>query len=174
MNTDFRLSTTVLIHPKIVKLRRRLGDGGIVNWISLLAHVATSKSNGVLAGMTHEDIAIAATYPGDPDEFVAVLLDLRLLDRDKEHDCFSIHNWEEHNPWAADATRRSEVARNAAQKRWEKTRTEKSSEPLTNKNDAPSTKPDAPSTENHVSSNAPFLSYPFLSHPRSIRKFTGG
>jgi len=116
MNSDFRLAVNFASHPKLVKLRRRLGDGAAFGWVCLLGHVAANKSHGRLNGMDAEDIAIAAQYAGDSFEFVNVMVELRLLDRDGED--LVIHDWEQRNPWAAKEQERGELARRGAQKRW--------------------------------------------------------
>ncbi len=39
---DFRLDASFLSRPKIIKLRRRLGAGGVLAWIALLWPFALS------------------------------------------------------------------------------------------------------------------------------------
>lgn len=116
-NIDFRLSVGFFEHPKIQKLRRRLGKAGVLDLIVLLRHTAQNKPDGILGGMDTEDIAIAAGHDGDPDAFVATLIELRLLD-EQEDGVLAVHDWEDHNPYAAGARRRSEAGRKGADARW--------------------------------------------------------
>lgn len=120
MNSDFRLKVGIFKHPKIIKLRRRLGYEGAWSYLVLLEFVTLSHPDGRLNDMTHEDIGIAADYEGDADTFVSALQDVRLLD------CIDgtleIHQWKEHNGWAAGADKRSADAKRAVEVRWERDR----------------------------------------------------
>lgn len=116
MNTDFRLAVGLFQHPKFIKLRRRLGSDAGLGYICLLSFTAQNHPDGSLGDMDEEDIAIASQYEGDAAAFVAALVDLRLLD--KVGDAYLVHDWVEHNPWAAAAPERSEKARRAAYARW--------------------------------------------------------
>ena len=119
MNTDFRLKVGIFKHPKIVKLRRRLGYEGSWAYLVLLEFTTLSHPDGRLTGMSNEDIAIAADYEGDPDTFVDTLKEIRLLDTE-EDGTITIHDWAKHNPYAASAEQRSVAAKNAAISRWAK------------------------------------------------------
>ncbi len=119
MNTDFRLSVGIFEHPKVQKLGRRLGDGGVLSYIKLLRFVAQNRPDGSLHGMDSDDIAIAGGYNGDGD-FAGTLLAVRLLDG--AEGSYQIHDWTEHNPFAAGAAQRSAAASNAANARWAKLR----------------------------------------------------
>lgn len=159
-------------HPKAKKLRLKLGDSGPLGFIYLLAYVGAYKPDGVLSGMDAEDIALAADYQGDPQEFCAVLVALRLLDLDDK--TYVIHDWKDWNPYAAGAKERSEKARHAANVRHGKEkppRTEDQS--LTEKNDAPSTDEQCPEQQSALppapNSNAPSPS----PHPSSVSNETG-
>lgn len=152
---DFRLSTGYFEHPKTIKLERRLGDSGVLSHIRLLRFCASNPTrwDGNLLGMSAEDIAIAAGWKGDEEDFVKALLECRLLDKIPEG--LVIHDWADHNTYVADGIERSEKAKKAANKRWAKHRAEAS------KADAPlvdHTK-DAQALQNDAeakSSNAPY------------------
>lgn len=116
--TDIRILLSFRAHPKVKKLRFKLGDAGPLGFIYLMMFVAEAKPDGVLDGMDVDDIALAADYRGDAAEFVATLKEVKLLDLDGE--TYSIHDWEEHNPWAAGAEKRREHARKAARAKWKK------------------------------------------------------
>ncbi len=115
---DIRLNTTVFAHHKILKLGRRLKDTGVLCLIRLWAWAGDNKPTGVLYDMSAEDVELVAGWTGKAGELVKTLQDLHLLDKAKSG--YVIHDWEEHQPWMAHAKERSEAARNAARKRWEK------------------------------------------------------
>jgi hypothetical protein len=119
MNIDIRLQVSFRDHPKRIKLERRLGAAGALALIDLLLSVAQSKPDGCLRGWTDEDIAIAAKWDGEPEDFVSTLAELHFLDR---HDdgSYCIHDWTQHNGYAAGAPERSERARVAARARWDR------------------------------------------------------
>ena len=119
MNTDIRLQVSFRDHPKRIKLERRLGAAGPLALIDLWLSVAQSKPNGCLHGWSEEDIAIAAKWHGAAATFVSTLVELRLLDLN-EDGSFSIHDWNQHNGYAAGAPERSERARAAARARWDR------------------------------------------------------
>lgn len=119
MNTDIRLKLSFRNHPKTKKLALKLGPAAPLNFIYLLMFAAESKPDGRLTGMDNDDVAIAAGYDGDSDEFVDVLLAIRYLELDDD-DVLCIHDWEDNNPWAAGAENRKEHARKAAEARWQK------------------------------------------------------
>jgi len=108
MNTDFRISIGFTAHPKTIKLMRRCGDRAVFCLLHLWSWVAQNKPDGDLAGMDDESIEIAAGWVGEPNEFILQLADLGWIDG--ESSAYVIHDWKEHNPWAADAEVRSERA----------------------------------------------------------------
>lgn len=91
MNSDIRLSIGWNRHHKIVKLNKKLGDAGVLGLLKLWTFSAEYRPDGVLVGMTDYDIAIAADYSGDSTLFVAVLIELRLVDRIGDELC--IHDF---------------------------------------------------------------------------------
>ena len=121
MNTDFRVCINLLRHQKGRKLRRRLGMAGIGYLIGVWAYFTefypkgeAPRSNDLIA-----DIEDAAFWDGEPGALIATLAEIGLLDLDDE--TIAVHNWEEHNAYAAGAEDRSESARKAAQAKWNKT-----------------------------------------------------
>jgi hypothetical protein len=154
MNIDIRLQVSFRDHPKRTKLERRLGPAGPLAFIDLLLAVAQSKPDGSLRGWSDEDIAIAARWNGKPEEFVSTLTELRFLDR-QEDGSYSIHDWTEHNGYAAGAQERSERARAAARARWDR-RTQNSETPIGNAEPCyPHCYPHSSALPNHAGSNAP-------------------
>lgn len=118
MADDARISTALPRHPKTVKLLRRLGTSGGWSLVCLFLWVAENRSDGDLQGMSGEDVEIAAGWSGGPGDFVRTLAEVRFLDGQEAE--FQIHDWAEHNPWAANRGRRIEAAKLAANMRWER------------------------------------------------------
>jgi hypothetical protein len=100
-------------------LRERLGSEGVDALVSLWAYAAANKPDGRLAGMSVRQIAGAAMWKGDAETLIGALLDeeIRYIERD---DCgvYVLHDWADHNPYAARAEERSMRAREKALKRW--------------------------------------------------------
>jgi hypothetical protein len=117
MAEDARISTALPRHPKTVKLRRRLGDTGCWALVCLFLWVAENRHDGNLEALTDEDLEIAAGWVGAGGEFVNALVEVGFLDG--EPGKFRVHDWAEHNPWAASRGRRVEAAKIAACQRWQ-------------------------------------------------------
>lgn len=113
---DARISTSLPSHPKTKKLMRRLG-GACGGWylVRLFLWVAENRSNGDLSGMTDEDIELAVDFDGDEGTLISALCDVGFMDGEQGERV--IHDWEEHNPWAAGADARSVKAKWNAMKR---------------------------------------------------------
>lgn len=106
---DIRVAVDFFGHPKTVKLERRLGLEALKSLLVLWTWAAKHRTSGNLAGMTAEDIEIAADWGGVEGTFTAVLDDLAWLDGKPGE--YSLHEWKEHNPWVAEAEKRSNAAR---------------------------------------------------------------
>lgn len=111
---DARVSVGLYNHPKVKKLIRRVGFEGPWRLVGLWLYARQNKPDGVLADMTAEDIEIAVDWAGKPGELVAALLDVGFLDLDG---AYSLHDWTEHQPWAAGTKERSRAATFKALKR---------------------------------------------------------
>jgi len=113
---DARISTSLPSHPKTKKLMRRLG-GAAGGWylVRLFLWVAENRSNGDLSGLTDEDIELAIDFEGEEGVLISALCDVGFVDGDEGER--TIHDWEEHNPWAAGADARSLKAKWNAMKR---------------------------------------------------------
>lgn len=105
MATDARFSTNLASHPKVKKLRRRLGADGCWAWVCLVLWVAANRSDGDLTGMDDEDVELSADWRGELGALVRELIDLRMLDG--EQGAHVVHDWTDHNPWAAGSDARS-------------------------------------------------------------------
>jgi len=116
---DYRIKVGFLSHPKTIKLKRRTGAEGVLAFIGLMEYctVNTSRSIGNFAGLTDEDIEIAARWNGEPGLLADSLIEVGYLDG--EEGSRSIHDFVEHQPWLAGARDRSRRARNAAKARWD-------------------------------------------------------
>jgi len=118
MADDARISTALPQHPKTKKLRRRIGDGGCWSLVCLFLWTAANRWDGSLSDMSDEDIELAADWAGEPGAFVSALVDVGFIDGDSG--TYAIHDWQDHNPWAASRGQRQEAARAAAAARWER------------------------------------------------------
>ncbi len=115
MATDARISTALPAHPKTKKLVRQLGPEAGWSLVVLILWAAANRSDGDLAGMSDEDIELAADWDGEPGAFIAALRKIRFVDG-AECEC-QVHDWNEHQPWAAGSEARSLKARWNAVKR---------------------------------------------------------
>ena len=106
MNKDIRLSVSFFHHPKTIKLQSLLGSEVVLSLLRLWCYAGQWKPSGNLEGMNQEEIEGAALYVGNPGMFVQVLLDVKFLNAD-----LTLHDWQEHNPWAAGSLKRSDMAR---------------------------------------------------------------
>lgn len=109
MTVDARLAVAMPSHPKTKKLIKRLGQAAAWNLVCLILWSASNRSDGDLVGLSVEDIELASDWMGEDGVFVAALIEVRFLD---EHNGgYLLHDWHEHNPWAAGADMRSSKAR---------------------------------------------------------------
>lgn len=112
---DARISTTLPSHPKTKKLMRSMGHAGAWYLVRLFLWVAENRSTGDLSGLADDDIELAIDFDGESGAFMAALSEVGLIDG--EAGSRSIHDWVEHNPWAAGADARSVKAKWNAMKR---------------------------------------------------------
>lgn len=108
MNSDIRLSVGFWQHPKTKKTARRLGLEGVRSLQVLWAWAAVNRPDGNLFGMDWEDIELAADWQGEERKFFDVCLGMWV---DESPDGYVLHDWQEHNPWVAEADDRSDKAR---------------------------------------------------------------
>lgn len=109
MNADIRVSVDFWDHPKTIKLTRRLGLEGPRSLQILWMWVARHRPDGLLSDMDAEDIEIAAKWDGEEGKFVEQLVGIGWLD--EVDDGYLLHDWEDHNSWAAEACERGDKAR---------------------------------------------------------------
>jgi len=115
MSDDIRIKFSFKDHRKRKKLARRLGCEAVLALVNLWITAAENYPDGVLADMDAEDIAIDAGWSGAAEEFLAALLDIGWID--DEDGVLVLHDWFEHNPWAATADDRSNRRRFRVMKR---------------------------------------------------------
>ena len=149
MNLDIRLSLEFFDHPKIKKLKKRLGLEGVFALLKLWAWTAANRPNGTLSGLDEEAVELAADWDGDEGRLVSTLCDLRLLD--ELDGVFAVHDWADHQAYASKAEERSSKARKAAEARWGKAKNDDE-----NRESNAQNMPDyAASMHEHAFSNAP-------------------
>lgn len=112
MNQDIRLSVDFFGHHKVRRLRRALGADGALCLIALFCYAGKHRPTGALSGMGAEDIEEAAGWNGEAGAFVAMVCGLGLLEQCEEG-VYQIHDWADHNPWAAGAEERRAMASKA-------------------------------------------------------------
>ena len=115
MANDMRLDLNFVDHPKVKRLIRVAGYEGFYGLIRLFSMAGRLYTDGVFSGCTKEDLDDFADWKGE-GSLINHLLEVRFLIENKG--LFSINDWEEHQPWLAGASARSEKAKKAAKARW--------------------------------------------------------
>lgn len=114
MNTDFRVSIGFFDHLKTRRLRRKFGADGIYSLLRLWCFAATNYPDGLFPVDDAEIITEIIEWRGDPEAFWQALIQIGFIDNAEDKSAFLIHDWKEHNGYAAHAKERSESARKAA------------------------------------------------------------
>ena len=127
---DFRVASDFADHIKTKKLAAIASDTSIVCLLRLWGFARRNHPSGMLDGMTLDDIELAAGWNGKKRMFVDALRTVRMLDREKG--VFTLHDWNEHQPWACDMEWRHERAVKAAKTRWNNHRSNATSNPRSN------------------------------------------
>lgn len=112
MNTDIRIETTFKGHRKRRRLNEILQREATGYLLDLWITIAQERPSGVLTNWDEKDIALAAGWEGDAQQFVDALMQAKLLDVNGDK-VFHPHDWEEHQPWVSGTTERREIARKA-------------------------------------------------------------
>ena len=119
MNSDIRVSVNFVQHPKTKKTIRKYGHAAVVSLIALWGFAAQRRPEGNLTGMDVDDIAIAACWDGDEQEFFDMCVSMKWIDV-YENGEIHLHGWREAQGYVVNSVARSERSRRAAQARWEK------------------------------------------------------
>lgn len=116
MADDVRIATGLRNHRKTKRLKRQLGTEGCWALVCLFLWAGEERWTGDLSGLSDADIEDEAGWEGEPGEFVAALIAVRFMVG--EAGTRSIHDWAEHNPYAASKGQRIEKGKRAASARW--------------------------------------------------------
>ncbi len=118
MSNDFRVEIGFVNHPKLKRLRRRIGDRAAEHLLCLWSFATLNRPTGDMSGMTDEEIADAAGFESDASSILTALRDTKWIDGEQGN--YRLHDWAEHQRWVIHAPKRSESARKAAEERWNK------------------------------------------------------
>ncbi len=110
--TDYRVNTGFLSHFKTKKLRKLHGSAGVEALQAIWSFAAENRADGVLRGIDRDDLQIIVEEFCQDDNLVENLCSIGFLERD-EAGTFSIHDWVEHNAFAASAPERQFSSRKA-------------------------------------------------------------
>ncbi len=144
MNTDIRVKISLLGSRKLNKLAKSLEieEAHAVGLLTCLwVRTGIDNPKGDLKDWDNQDIAAAAGWTGNADDFVKALKGTGWIDWDGKKKCCKIHDWEVHQSWACHADERSEQAKKAVNSRWARSYTDSN-------------------TGSNSGSNTPFLSSP--------------
>lgn len=125
---DFRIYVGWSTSPKRWRMYDAFGPDAVIAITDLWEWVTMNRPDGDLRGLTARDIARAArlTAAVDPEAWVALLArtfddgGCELLDGEPPY--LKVHNWKKRQPFVFTAEDRSERARDAATKRWDRQR----------------------------------------------------
>lgn len=117
---DFRIDTGFFRHVKTKKLRRILGLDGVFALQALWAYAAENK-HGCEKVYTDEDIEIVTDWESNGGPGIAETL-AAVGYLNEVPGGYKLHQWSEHNGYAATAEQRKLIARSAAEARWKKRR----------------------------------------------------
>ncbi len=112
---DFRVNCGFFHHTKTKKLKRTLGAEGVISFLRLWAYAAQNR-HGIDKIYSAEDIELAVDWEGEAGKFAETVAACGFLD--EIEDGYVLHEWGEHNNFAATAQERSEAGRKAAAARW--------------------------------------------------------
>jgi hypothetical protein len=116
MNIDIRIAVSFRDHRKRRELRRLLGPAGEIALVDLWLFAAESRPDGNLTGLSVEDIAKEARWEGDPKAFVDGLIRAKFIEKRRRN--LQIHDWNDHNFYAANIENRRRAAQKANHVRW--------------------------------------------------------
>ena len=110
MSIDIRINDGFYDNPKTFALEKKLGIQASRSLQILWLWAAKNRVDGVLRNLQDDYIEFAAKWPGERGLFVKTLVELHWLDV-LQDGTYALHEWVEHQTWAADAENRSDKAR---------------------------------------------------------------
>ena len=99
MGDDIRIAVGFFTHPKTLRLQRKGGSDAVLGLLRLWAWCRVNRPRGVLTDLDAEDVADAAGWAGNPDEFVGWLVQCKWLEKKPDSE-FALYDWRTHQPWA--------------------------------------------------------------------------
>lgn len=118
MADDVRIATGLRNHRKTKRLRRLLGADACWSLVCLFLWAGEERWTGDLSGLTDADIEEEAGWEGEPGALVAALVEVGFVSGDAGRR--AIHDWQEHNPYAASKGSRIARGKKGAAARWSK------------------------------------------------------
>jgi hypothetical protein len=118
-NQDYRLLPDYPDHWKTVLMLKLCGSDAVRMHLRLMGYARIHSPLGVLGSDTKK-IAAIAHFEGNHEEYAAKMVECGYFDL--TDDGYSLHQWEHHNPFAANQLKRSAAARKANKIRWQATR----------------------------------------------------
>ena len=112
MNTDIRVDVGFLDHWKTDTLQAACGAEGVLALMRLWIFAAQNKPDGRLTGITDPLIERVAKWRGESGQLLHCLIENRFIDQDGDG-VWCLHDWAQHNPYAAKAEWRRDRARKA-------------------------------------------------------------
>jgi hypothetical protein len=125
MNTDIRIKTSFPNHPKTLRLIDMAGEMAPWCLVKLWLFAGQNRPNGILKGMSQDDICKVSGWSKDPSLFITSLLGCGYkigcgyLNQTKKG-TFVIHGWKEHNAYCFNSPLRVAAAKKGASARWQK------------------------------------------------------
>ena len=116
--TDMRIDLNFVDHPKIKRLIRKSGYESFYGLLRLFSIAGKMYHKGIFYNCSADDIEDFADWRGEQGAFIASVVDVGFLVKTEEG--FTIHEWEEHQPWIFHADERSDMAKKSINKRWKK------------------------------------------------------
>lgn len=113
MSLFTRVLCTYWSHPKTSRLKQMLGNDALWIPVRLWSFAAEHRPDGLLEGLSAEDLAAAIGYSGSPKRMLKALIQARFVDAKP----LQIHNWSEHNWYHSFYHAR---AKKAAEAKWKK------------------------------------------------------
>lgn len=116
-NLDIRFDINLHTCGKFVTFQEVIGPAAMYHLTALWCGVARQYPDGHIVRGTPGLIATLTLYRGKAQVITDALLATGWLEQ--VEDGYMVHDWTEHQPWAAGAPARVASARNAAKAKWE-------------------------------------------------------